>query len=86
MYQEPGERSTEHRRLNQIYLLVLEGLLWRSGLGAAHHRDRALAAAVLGGVLLEVTVNPTIEPVVSRAASGQATNREGVQPHPSKDN
>ena len=29
-----------HRRPNQNYLLVLEGLLWRCGLAGAHHRDR----------------------------------------------
>jgi len=40
----------------------------------------ALVAAVLGGALLEVIINPTIEPVVSRAASGQTTNREEGNP------
>ena len=43
-----GKEQWLHRRLNQNYLPVLEGLLWRSGLAVAHCRERALAAAVLG--------------------------------------
>ena len=33
------------------YLLVLAGLLWRSGLAGAYHRDGGLAAAVWEGPL-----------------------------------
>ena len=36
-------------RLNQNSMLVLEGLLLRRGLAEAHHREGALAAAVLEG-------------------------------------
>ena len=36
------EEQWRHRRLNQNYLLVLEGLLWRHGSAGAHHRDGAL--------------------------------------------
>ena len=31
-----GKEQWLHRKLNQSYLLVLEGLLWRSGLSGAH--------------------------------------------------
>ena len=54
------------RRLNQSYLLVLEGLLWRCGLAGAHCRDshwkQQSWKVPLGLVLLEVTINPTIDP------------------------
>ena len=40
----------------------------------------ALVAAVLGGALLEVIIYLTIEPVVSRAASGQTTGRRATPP------
>ena len=46
----PGPREKEqgpHRRLNQSYLLVLKGLLWRRGLAGAHHRD-ATGSSSLG--------------------------------------
>ena len=33
-----GEEQWPQRRLNQNYLLVLEGLLWRCGLARAYHR------------------------------------------------
>jgi len=45
MHQDPAERSSDPRRLNQIYLLVLEGFreVWVAiGMGT-------LAAAVLEG-------------------------------------
>ena len=38
--QERGKKQRPCRRLNQNYLLVLEGLLWRHGSSEAHHRDR----------------------------------------------
>ena len=34
-----GKEQWPHRRLNQSYLLVLEGLLWRYGSAKAYHRD-----------------------------------------------
>ena len=84
----PGRRETsgDRGRLSQSCLLVLEGLLWRSGLGVAQHRGRGTGSSSPGGALLAITINPTTEPVVSRAAAGQATNREGGQPHSSTDN
>ena len=50
-----GKRRT-HRRLNQIYLLVLEGLLWRHGLAGAHHRDRGTGSSSLGRSPLQETL------------------------------
>ena len=47
VHQDPEEWP--HRGLNQTYLLVLEGLLWRCGSAGAHHRDMALVAAVWEG-------------------------------------
>ena len=44
-----GKEQWPHRRLNQNYLLALEGLLWKCGLAAAQHRIGVLAAAVLEG-------------------------------------
>ena len=41
------EEQWHHRRLNPNYLLVLEGLLWRSGLAGAHHRDRSTGRSPL---------------------------------------
>ena len=51
---------------DQNHLLVLEGLLWRCGWGLTTGME-ALVVAVwegpsLGLFLLEVTINPTIEP------------------------
>ena len=45
----PGFRGKEqgpHRRLNQTYLLVLEGLLQRQGVAVVHAGTRAMTAAV----------------------------------------
>ena len=55
-------------RLNQTYLLVLEGLLWRHGSEMARHGGRGTDSSSLGRsplvlVLLEATINLTIEPV-----------------------
>ena len=36
-----GKEQWPHRRLNQNYLQVLEGLLWRCGLARVHHREIA---------------------------------------------
>ena len=48
-FRTKGE-GVSHRKLNQIYLLVLEVLLWRHGSATALHREGALAGAVLGAV------------------------------------
>ena len=47
---------------DQNHLLVWEGLLWRRGLTAAHHRDRGTGSSspgrsLLAQALLEVTIN-----------------------------
>ena len=87
-----GKEQWPNRRLNQTYLLVSEGLLQRWGTAVAHQGTRTLAAEVLGRT-------PWHEPSQSRplappkslgrlqcwVASGQTTNREGTQPHPSAD-
>ena len=43
-----GKEQWLHRRLNQKYLLVLEGLLWKCGLERAHHRDGDTDTSSLG--------------------------------------
>ena len=45
-----GKEQWPQARLNQTYLLVSDGLLWKHGSAVAHHGDEALAAAVLEGV------------------------------------
>ena len=44
-----GKEQWPHRRPNQNYLLVLEGLLWRRGSAGAHHRDRGTGSSSLEG-------------------------------------
>ena len=44
-----GKEQWPHRKLSQTYILVLEGLLQRSGWTVAHHEDGS--PPVLGGVL-----------------------------------
>ena len=43
-----GKEQWPHRRRNQNYLLVLEGLLWRHGLAGAHHRNGGTDSSCLG--------------------------------------
>ena len=82
--QDSEERSNDPRRLNQNYLLVLEGLLWRCGSGGARHRARALAATVWEcppwhkpSWRLPLTgPQPT-----GWVTSGQKATRGGVKPH-----
>ena len=62
-----GKKQWPHGRLNQTYLLVLEGLLWRRGLAVAHCGDRGTGSSSPGRcplvwALLEFTISPTIEP------------------------
>ena len=45
-----GKEQWPHRRLNQNYLLVLEGVLWRHGLAGAHHRVGTMVATVWDGL------------------------------------
>ena len=74
-------------RLNQSYLLVLEGLLWRRGSAGAHHRDGGTGRSPVLWTLLEFAVNPTTAPRPQDWVLGHLrpkTTREGV--HPSGDN
>ena len=87
-----GKEQWLHRRLNQTHLLVLEGLLQRRGVAVAHQGTRTLAAQVLGSTSWrECSQSPTLTTSKSLGklqcwvASGQTTNREGTQPHPSAD-
>ena len=87
MHQDPRERSSDpHRRLNQTYLLVLEGLLWRHGLEMAHHGGRGTDSSSLGRsplvlVLLEVAINLTINPRAGLPQAKQPTGREHNPTH-----
>ena len=85
-----GKECSPHRRVNQTYLLVLEGLssgrvwLWLT-VGT-----RTLAAEVLGSTPWhEPSQSLSLAPPKSPGrlqcwvASGQPTNREGTQPHAS---
>lgn len=67
--QDPGKGTVTHRRLNQTYLVVLEGLHC-GGVGQQWLTTgpEAQAAAGLSALALLESVNPAIEPVDSRAA------------------
>ena len=85
-----GKEQWTQGRLNQTYLLVLEGLLQRQGEAVAHHGDmdtgsRSSGKYSLGWALPESAISPTKDPgrLQCWVASGQTTNREGTQPHPS---
>ena len=80
-----------HRRLNQTYLLVLEGLLQRGGWPWFIVR-RTLAAEVLGSTpwhepsqSLPLAQPKSLDRIQCWVTSGQTTNREGTQLHPSAD-
>ena len=68
-------------------LLVLEGLLGRCGSAVARHGHGGPGSSS-PGVLLEVTINPTIELHRPQrwTASGETINREGAKPSPSVEN
>ena len=81
-----------HRRLNQTYLLVLEGLLHRWAVAVAHCGDKDTGSRSSGNYSLawalpESAINPTKEPgrLQCWVPSGQTTNREGTQPNQSAD-
>ena len=64
----------------------MEGHLWKHESAGACHRDRGTGSSSPRRcplVLLEVAINPTIEPVdpMGWDTSGQTTNREGAQSH-----
>ena len=77
-----GKEKWPHRRLNQTYLLVLEGLLWRQGAAVAHHGDKDTGSRSSGKYSLvwafpESAISPTKEPVGSSAGSPQAKQPTG---------
>ena len=85
-----GKQQWPHRKMNQTYLLVLEGLPQRQGTAVAHQGTRTLAAEVLGSTAWhEPSQSSPLAPPKSPGSlqcwvtSGQTTNREGTQPHPS---
>ena len=82
-----GKDQWHHRILNQTSLLVLEGLLGRCGSAVARHGHGGPGSSS-PGVLLEVTINPTIELHRPQgwATSGETINREGAKPSPSVEN
>ena len=88
-HQDSEERSTDslQRKLNQNYLLVLKGLLWRCRSAGAHHRDGDTGSSCLGRsplvkTLLEITIIPTIEPKDPRAGWPQAKKLRGREHNP----
>ena len=87
-----GKEQWPHRRLNQTYLLVLEGLLQRRGVSLAHCGDKDTGSRSSGKyslvwALLKTTISPTKElgSLQCWVASGHTTNKEGTQPQPSAD-
>ena len=77
-----AEEQWPHRRLNQIYLPVLKGLLWRCGLAAAHNRERGTDSSSPGRCLLvqaflEVTISPIMEPVDFKACHLKLNDSQG---------
>jgi len=48
-----GKEQWPHRRLNQNYLLILEGLLWKHGLARDWCRDGGTGSSSLGSSPLE---------------------------------
>ena len=75
-----------HRRLNQNYLLVLEGLLWSCGSAGAHRRASSSSPgrSALAKALLKLSHRASRRQ--DWVASGQTTTRQGAQPHPWADN
>ena len=87
-----GKEQWPHRRLNQTYLLVLEGLLQRQGVAVACCGDkdtggRSSQKYSLAWALPESAISSTKDlGMLQRwVALDQTTNREGTKPHPSAD-
>ena len=85
-----GKEQWPQGRLNQTYLLVLEGLGQRLGVAVAHRGDKDTDSRSSGKYFLawafpESSISPTKEQgrLQCWVTSGQTTNREGTQPHPS---
>ena len=79
-----GKEQWPHRRLNQTYLLLLEGLLQRWGVAVAHCGEKDTGSRSSGKyslvwALLQSAISPTKEPEASSAESPQTkqtTERE----------
>ena len=87
-----GKEQWPHRRLYHTYLLMLEGVLQREGVAVAHCEDKDTVSRSSGKYSLvwalpESAISSTKEQgrLQCWLASGQTTNREGTQPHPSAD-
>ena len=85
-----GKEQRTQGRLNQTYLLVLEGLVQRWGWLWLTVRTRTLATEVLGSTpWCETSQSLRLAPPKSPGRlqcwvdSGQTTNRQGTQPHTS---
>ena len=88
-----GKEQWPQGRLNQTYLLMLEGLQQRRGWLWLNVGTRTLAAQVLGSTpWRELSQSPPLAPPMSPGrlhcwvVSGQTNNKEGIQPHPSSVN
>ena len=82
-----GKEQWHHRRLNQTYLLVLEGLLQRWWVAMAHHRDKDTGSRSSGKYSLawafpESAISPTKEPAGYSAGSPQAKQPTGRELSP----
>ena len=82
-----GKEQWPHRRLNQTYLLVLEGLLQRWGASVAHCRYKDTSSRSSGKYSLawafpKHTISPTKGPVGFSPGSPQAKQPTGRQPSP----
>ena len=85
-----GKQQRPWGRLNQTYLLVVEGLLQRPGWLWLTMETRTLAAEVLGSTpwrepSQSLPLAPSKSPgrLQCWVVSGQTTNRADTQPHPS---
>ena len=56
MHQDQRKEIVNSQRLNQSYLLVLEGLLWRCVSAGAHHGNRGTVSSSPGMSPLEVSL------------------------------
>lgn len=83
-----GKQQWPHKRLNQAYLLILEGLLQRQGVAEAHLGDKDSGSSGFGKcsfvwALPETAINSAQQSVGSRAGKPQAKQpTEWQQPRP----
>ena len=87
-----GKEQWPQGRLNQTYLLVLEGLLQRRGVAVYHRENKDTGNRSSGKhSLARALQSPPFTPPKSPGrlqcwvASGKTTNRERIQSHPSAD-